>query len=340
MLTYVIISIVNADERLEKLRSSAVRRRSEAMRPGTRKNLVSCQTAFIQFCLTYGVSLDKPTVDDVGAFTELLVDSNLTVATIKNYCVAIKTLYAEWGNVEVLRSFYTPAWRFMLKGLAYSTEARQDERSAMTLGDLTKMVDYCDKDKELCALQVALTFGYFGYLRISNLAPETASSFDMTRHTTWAEVCEKDDGIIVGLKWSKTLQARKGITPIPLPVLKGRIVCPLRTWRIYVRLHPEMENRADVPLLLTTGSGGNKPVTIPMLRSMFHKVIRDVGLMGRKYTPHSLRRGGATYSFSQGVPMQYIKQHGTWQSDTVERYLIKTPLSKTPVVEAFNKLSL
>ena len=83
------------DEGLAALRYSARKRRGEAMRPGTRKNLMSCQTLFVQFCLMYGIPVEAPSIDDVGAFTELLVESKLSVATIKNYCVAIKTLYAE-----------------------------------------------------------------------------------------------------------------------------------------------------------------------------------------------------------------------------------------------------
>ena len=209
------------------------------MRPGTRKNLMSCQTLFVQFCLRYGIPVEAPSIDDVGAFTELLVESKLSVATIKNYCVAIKTLYAEWGLIQVLKEFDAPAWRFMMKGLAYSTDVRQDNKAAMTLGDLEKMVKMCKKDRALWPLQVALTFGFFGYLRVSNLAPETVISFDPTRHTTWADIFLEDDGIIVGLKWTKTLQARSGITPVPLPEMGKSVVCPVSAWVQYVRMLPE-----------------------------------------------------------------------------------------------------
>ena len=80
------------------------------------------------------------------------LESKLSVATIKNYCVAIKTLYAEWGLIPVLKEFDAPAWRFMMKGLAYSTDPRQDNRAAMTFGDLEKMVKTCKKDKSFMAI--------------------------------------------------------------------------------------------------------------------------------------------------------------------------------------------
>ena len=207
------------------------------MRPGTRKNLNSCQTLFVQFCIVYGIPVEAPTIDDVEAFTELLVEAGLSVAPIKNYSVATKTLYAEWGLVRILKRFDVPAWKFMLKGLAYSADTRQDTRTAMTMEDLMTMVNICDKDKALWPLQVALTFGYFGYLRVSNLAPETVTSFDPTRHTTWADVRPEKEGIILGMKWTKTLQARRGATPIPLPEMGNTTVCPVYAY-LKASCHP------------------------------------------------------------------------------------------------------
>ena len=40
---------------LEALREAAQHRRKEGYRPGTRKNLISCQMLFIQFALVYKV---------------------------------------------------------------------------------------------------------------------------------------------------------------------------------------------------------------------------------------------------------------------------------------------
>ena len=48
---------------LEALREAAWLRRKERYRPGTRKNLLSCQTLFIQFALVYEVDLQTPRLD-------------------------------------------------------------------------------------------------------------------------------------------------------------------------------------------------------------------------------------------------------------------------------------
>ena len=249
------------DSSLAALHTAAQERRQQAVRPGTRKNLKACQTLFLQFCIHYCISVNHPTVDDVGAFTELLLEAGRLVPTVKNYCTAIKSLYIHWDNQVVVSAFDSPTWRMMLRGISLSVGPTADRRTAVEMEVLKAMIRICDTDKSLLPLKVALLFGYFGYLRISNMAPPTMDQFDAGRHTSWADVTPSNHGIMVALKWTKSLQTQKG----------------------------------------------------------------------------SLRRGGATYSFTKGVPLLFIKQPGTWKSAAVEDYLIKTPLFSTPVTQTFVK---
>ena len=166
-------------------------------------------------------------MDDVGALAELLLESGRSVPTVKNYCTAIKSLYVQWNNQNVVRAFESPTWRMMLRGITLSIGLSADRRTVVELEDLKAMIGICNTDVSLQPLKVALLFRFFGYLRISNLAPPTMDQFDATRHTSWAD------------------------------------------------------------------------------------------------------------SFTKGVPLQIIKQHGTWKSSAVEDYLIKTPLFTTPVAQTF-----
>ena len=71
----------------------------------------------------------------------------------------------------------------------------------MDRADLGAMAMCCATRVGLLPLRVALVFGYFGYLRISNMVPETLAAFDLDRSTTWADVIPKKEGIILMLKW-------------------------------------------------------------------------------------------------------------------------------------------
>ena len=163
---------------LEALREAARLRRKEGYRPGSRKNLISCQTLFIQFALVYDVDLYAPRLDDFGAFAELLLISGRSPATVKNYLSAIKSLFQEWRAASVVKDLTSPAWTLTLRAISYSAGPQPDNRSAITLEDLTRLVAVCNTDPSLVPLRVALVFGFLGYLRISNMTPPTAQSFD------------------------------------------------------------------------------------------------------------------------------------------------------------------
>ena len=145
--------------------------------------MISCQTLFIQFALAYEVDLYCPRLDDFGAFAEFLLISGRSPATVKNYLSAIKSLFQEWKAPSVVKDLASPAWTLTLRAIPYLAGPQPDNRSAVTIEDLTRLVAICNTDPSLVRLRVALVFRFLGYLRISNMAPPTAQSFDPTRHT-------------------------------------------------------------------------------------------------------------------------------------------------------------
>ena len=45
------------------------------------------------------------------------------------------------------------------------------------------------------------------------------------------------------------------------------------------------------------------------------------GLPRKEYGTHSFRRGGASYAFQAGIPLELIKVLGDWKSNAVLLYL-------------------
>ena len=143
---------------------------------------------FIHIALLYKVDLQAPALDDFGAFAEFLLISDRSPATVKNYLSAVKVLFQKWRVPSIVKDLSSPAWILTLKAISYSAGPQPEHRSAITNEDLLKLVTVCDTDPSLVPLRVALVFGFLGYLRISNLAPPTAKSFDPARHSSWADV--------------------------------------------------------------------------------------------------------------------------------------------------------
>ena len=194
---------------------------------------------------------ENPSLDDIGAFYELLVQSGRSLGTIKNYISAVKAFYYE-RTLGVEKMFTTSGWTVMVRGLSNTVRPTDDRRTAMTLDQLELMVAQCDRDLALLPLKVALVFGFFGFLRLSNLAPPTVGQFDPTRHTSWDDILPSREGIIIKLKWTKTMQSVKGSSPVPLPALLGSSVCPRAVWEEYTTHLPSVSYSSSTPLLLTT----------------------------------------------------------------------------------------
>ena len=204
-----------------------------------------------------------------------------------------------------MKDLTSPAWTLTLTAISYSAGPQPDNRSAITLEDLTRLVAVCNTDPSLVPLRVALVFGFLGYLRISNITPPTAQSFDPTRHTSWADVRPREQGLL--LKWTKTLQAQHGVTTIPLSSLSDQRICPVAAWKLYRHMLPGVSPSRTTPLLLTTAPPIGKTILASTLRAM------------------------------SGVPLEHIKKHGTWSSQAVDRYLLQHQAFQIPVALAFRQ---
>jgi hypothetical protein len=59
-----------------------------------------------------------------------------------------------------------------------------------------------------------------------------------------------------------------------------------------------------------------------MFVSRLKRAVESCGLDQTKFSCHSLRRGGATFSFECGVSADQIKLRGDWKSNSYQEYLV------------------
>ena len=333
---HLILIIYYSATTLQDLTYRAQDRRKSAFRPGTIKNHRSAQTLFLQFGMLFNINPDQPTCDQLAAYTEWLLQGGLAVATVRNHVAAIKSLYLWVANTDIVAILNSSAWALTVKGILNTIRPSYNIKAAMTPEDLLALMEVAYRYDDLLPLTVALSFGFFGYLRISNLVPQTAATFDPTRHTTVGDVFLRNEGLLVSLKWTKTRQTSRPVF-MPLPVLGSSLICPFRAWRLFNVATRDMDINSSTPLLVTTHEPEGLIVTASMLRAMFRKALEFADLTTAGYNPHSLRRGGATFSYHAGVPIDQIKRHGTWRSDTVHQYLMDQHDGPAPVVYNFQK---
>ena len=105
-------------------------------------------------------------------------------------------MYLWWDKDQTVRALSSHAWQMTLRGISNTIRPPIDNRAAMTLEHLYRVVGYCSANPSYLYLAVAVTLGFFGYLRVSNLAPQSQEMFDATRHTTLGDITQSSDGLL------------------------------------------------------------------------------------------------------------------------------------------------
>ena len=167
---------------------------------------------------------------------------------------------------------------------------------------LQNIVALCDQKQFPPVFKALYLFCFFSFMRLSNILPQSAAQFDVTRHLTRGDVCT------VIVKWSKTIQDRKETTTISLPLLGSSPLCPVAALKFMYQVIPASKNS---PLFLIHSCGQQ----VPLADSAARKHLKSISTMlnvSPHLTFHSFRRSATTWAFHNGVPLQEIIKHGTW----------------------------
>jgi hypothetical protein len=119
---------------------------------------------------------------------------------------------------------------------------------------------------------------------------------------------------------------------LPLPAVKGSPADPVAAYEQFIAAVPTQA--AHQPLLSYQTVSGVQLVTTYMLATSLSNFLRILGYDCGLYSLHSLRRGGATVAYSQGVDQLDIKRHGNWSSDAFWQYVTSPFVANSPVAAA------
>lgn len=169
-------------------------------------------------------------------------------------------------------------------------------------------------------LWTAILCCFFGLLRISNvtvLSQKPHCHHQQTLKRSDFRLCNQ--GCILSVRWSKTIQHRDRVLDVTLPFIKHDCICP--TSAILRFFSQTSDVPSDCPLLSVCQKGKPHFLTQETVRRRLKQLLASVGLASDRYGTHSLRRGGATWMLVSGVPLDMVKVLGDWKSDAVYQYL-------------------
>ena len=145
------------------------------------------------------------------------------------------------------------------------------------------------------------------------------TALDTSRHTLFKDCHLTKTSLTINLKWSKGNQL--GTDIVTLPRTKETLFLPCYQ---LATLH---QTHYDPTVFTRIGLGSftakQAPVFWPSrndVRALHGFVWEMANLTAAAYTPHSLRRGGATFFAESGLPLEDIQRLGLWRSDAIKFY--------------------
>ena len=319
-----------SDPSFEQLEREAELLAHEAFRPGTHHNHHTQAQKYKRFCQSYHFDWAEPDERALIMYITYLVRGYRSAATVRNYFSGVRFLFKTLGTHPRALDSHKVTWQ--LRAADLSMRIASQPRLPITPRLLERLCNLCSSLGPLGpSMKVALTFGYFGMFRLSNLAPKSKPDFDFTRHTCRGDVFLAPPGVLVYVRWSKSRQATGNATMVPLPQLAGHVVDPVAAYQQL--LQQSATTSSNQPLLTHPSTRGTVTVTKRVISVALKDMLHSLGFTDSRYTFHSLRRGGCTTAYKQGVSEAELKRHRLWAGNSWWDYVHKpTPAdSSVPV---------
>ena len=228
-----------------------------------------------------------------------------------------------------------PKVRYFVRSLKINRPLVVVKRNIMSLQVLSNLVKECNFIFAGKVFKAIFLMAFFGFLRISNVAPHAVGAFDPSRHLTPQDISFEPDCMKVVIKWSKTIRTRDRTHVLTLPRLRGSPLCPVRALRKAMAMYSPSENQ---PLFQIYGAGNWRVIIDSRIRKVLSKLNVKLGFDPHHFSFHTFRRSGASLAYNSHIPIQKIKHHGSWTSDCVWKYIQADQNFSQDIASSFAKV--
>jgi len=266
-------------------------------------------------------------------YAQFLSRSFKSVGSVRNYVQGVKLLHLLRGLP--FPHFSNTEFKLVLRGISRLNPHTPRQPLPITPPVLLRMLEVLDLNTPLHAtLWCCFLLAFYLFARKSNMVPPSKSAFDPKKHLRRGDIVESEAGVLVCIRWSKTIQFGERVLHIPLVAVPGSPLCPSAAVQRMRRL---VAGSRSGPAFLIPSVEGVVSLTHASFTTFLRQILNQAGYTAAAYSGHSFRRGGATWAFSSGVPGELIRMHGDWHSEAYLRYLeysVKTKLMVTSKMTA------
>ena len=149
-------------------------------------------------------------------------------STVINYLSAINVLHRYFGfNVTFQEGFSV---KLMLRGLRRILGDAPVQKLPMTPDILLQIHPQLTARSD-SGFWAAMLIGFYTFFRKSNLVPKTAKDFDPAKNLCRNDIIVRPWGLVICVRWSKTIQFRERQLLIPVMRLsQGHPLCPVQAY--------------------------------------------------------------------------------------------------------------
>ena len=302
-----------------ELREEIAHYRTQVFAESTKATYKTHRDTFLRFCLLMGfdpVPLQPGHLLQYVAF----LARTLKVPTIKSYLNIVGLLHKEFGLPNPLLDNWP--LKALLTGIKRVKGQPPNQKLPITVPLLRRIHSKLKPHSSFDASSWATCLvAFFGLFRKSHLLPTSAKHFNPSKQFTKADFQFHPWGILITMRWSKTIQFRERVVCIPLLQIPGSSLCPVQAVTQAFRFTVQADSNSQAFTWLDQSSLKLRVLTYRAFISKLRETLQSAGIQAAAYAGHSFRRGGASFAYQSGVPLELIKVLGDWRSNAVLLYL-------------------
>ena len=285
--------------------------------------------------MAFLIFMDLPVecnVHNIIAFMEFLYQNSVSPKVISTYISSIHSR-AHWYGWST-PSLSHPAVQRYLRSISINSRFNPTPRGIFDIHTLYNISVSCDILSDPILFRAIFLTAFYGFLRMSNMAPHSSSKFNPDFHFLRQDLIFASPGAHLLIKWTKTLQHHKSHHWIQLPSIQNHFLCPVKALQALINSRP----LSPTSPLFANNFYPYAQVIDTHIRDALKKVLihRNISPTGHGF--HTFRRSGATLAFDNNVKLQDIMAHGLWRSSAIWTYLENASQAPSIIPTTFSKI--
>ena len=298
--------------------------RSHTFSENTKRTYKSYIDSYTRFCLLMNIPAVPASTHNIGMYAAFLARS-MKPSSVRQYVNTIGLLHKEFGLANPLTDNHF--LNSLFRGIRRVNGDSHVQKLPITVDLLFRLFKLIDLKSSFHSSFWAICLtAFYGMFRKSNLLPTTAKHFAPDKQLTKSDFTFCSWGVLVHVKWSKTIQFRDKIIQIPFSYIRSSPLCPVRAILHAFSFTRHCPSNSQAFTWIDTSWSYFQVFTYSQFIKHLRACLISLGIDPTYYAGHSFRRGGASLAYQAGLSVEAIKLLGDWKSDAVLLYLT-VPLS-------------